>query len=100
MGSEGAECRRPGGRAVTLRGWGVLLSIVASRTFVLWRSRKHEPKKAGAARTRWLDEGWVEYGMRLKEDTEARELREISQERRLSYVKGLAVGGVIGVSAG
>eukprot|EP00935_MAST-01C_sp_MAST-1C-sp1_P000947 g947.t1 len=64
------------------------------------RSRKHEPKKAGAARTRWLEEGWVEYTMKLKADADMRQLREISQERRLGFVKGLAAGDVIGVYCG
>ena len=64
------------------------------------RSRKHEPKKAGLARTRWVETGWVEYSMKLKEDTEARELREITSKQRLDFVKGLKVGDVIGVYCG
>ena len=64
------------------------------------RSRKHEPKKAGLARTRWLETGWVEYSMKLKEDTEARKLREITSKQRLDFIKGLKVGDVIGVYCG
>ena len=56
------------------------------------RSRKHEPKaNKAAARARWLEEGWVEYSMRLKQDAECRELRQISDERRLSFTRGLKV---------
>ena len=32
------------------------------------RSRKHEPKRGGAARKRWMEEGWVEYMMKLRDD--------------------------------
>jgi hypothetical protein len=64
------------------------------------RSCKHEPKKAGLARTRWLETGWVEYSMKLKEDTEARKLREITSKQRLDFIKGLKVGDVIGVYCG
>ena len=35
--------------------------------------------------------------MKLKDDTEARELREIASKQRLDFVKGLKVGDVIGV---
>ena len=38
--------------------------------------------------------------MRLKQDAECRELRQISDERRLSFARGLKVGDVIGVWAG
>ena len=64
------------------------------------RSRRHEPKKPGPARTRWLETGWVEYSMKLKQDTEARELRKITVEQRLAFVKGLKVGDVVGVYCG
>jgi hypothetical protein len=42
----------------------------------------------------------VEYSMKLKEDTEARELREITSKQRLDFIKGLKVGDVIGVYCG
>ena len=64
------------------------------------RSRKHEPKRGGAARRRWMEEGWVEYTMELRDDQEQRQLREISSEQRLAFVKGLKVGDVIGVYCG
>ena len=65
------------------------------------RSRKHEPKAAkAAARRRWLEEGWVEYSMKLKKDAQCRELRQISDERRLAFAKGLRVGDVVGVYCG
>ena len=38
-----------------------------------------------------MEEGWVEYSMRLKQDAECRELRQISDERRLSFAKELSV---------
>ena len=38
--------------------------------------------------------------MKLKEDTEARELRKITVEQRLAFVKGLKVGDVVGVYCG
>jgi hypothetical protein len=60
------------------------------------RSRKHEPKRGGTARRRWMEEGWVEYTMGLKDDQEQRQLREISSEQRLAFVKGLEAGDVIG----
>jgi hypothetical protein len=43
-----------------------------------------------------MEEGWVEYTMKLRDDQEQRQLREISSEQRLAFVKGLKVGDVIG----
>ena len=47
-----------------------------------------------------MEEGWVEYTMELRDDQEQRQLREISSEQRLAFVKGLEVGCVIGVYCG
>jgi hypothetical protein len=38
--------------------------------------------------------------MKLRDDQEQRQLREISSEQRLAFVKGLTVGDVIGVYCG
>jgi hypothetical protein len=62
------------------------------------RSEKHKPKSSTVdSLMRWHNEGWVVYRIALKEDTELRQLREVSSERRLAFVNALGVGDVVGV---
>jgi hypothetical protein len=55
------------------------------------RSCKHEPKKAGLARTRWLETGWVEYSMKLKEDTEHPTVRVPLRDTPTDHLQARAV---------
>jgi hypothetical protein len=65
------------------------------------RSQKHKPKgEEVAALMRWHQTGWVEYTMKLKEDTELRQLRQVSTEQRVQFANGLKVGDVVGTYCG
>jgi hypothetical protein len=65
------------------------------------RSEKHKPKASKvAALERRYKIGWAEYWMKLKDDTEARQLREVSSQRRVNFANALGVGDVVGVYCG
>jgi hypothetical protein len=53
-----------------------------------------------SARRRWREEGWVDYAMVLKEETEMRQTRGYTKETRKAFAVGLEAGTYFGVYCG